>query len=363
MSTYLVLGGTGKVGRRVVDRLRTAGHVARAASRHGEWPLDVLRADTWGPALVDVEGVLLVGPGSTTDYVPLMGEFVQRAHGAGVKRVVLLSARGAEFHPGGIVARAERAVAAGPLPWTILRATWFAQNFTEGFFAPQGDVISAPTGDGREPFVDVDDLAAVAAVALRSDRFAGETLGVSGPGALTFAQAAAALSGPAGRELTFVAADPHDYARSLVEGGFSAQYVAWRMAMLDAIRAGRDAHLSDGVSRVLGRPATPFGDFAARDGHLIGRAPQLLTPPTRGTRASGVARGDDAPGAARGPADPGRPGSARGTRGSHEAGSVRLNSRHLSGEESRLRLDRTASVAHTGEAMVAACAGMAGRGT
>jgi uncharacterized protein YbjT (DUF2867 family) len=268
MSTFLILGGTGKVGRRLTTLLRDAGHDARVASRGaaGDVRFDWHAPDTWDAALAGADGVFVVGPGSATDWSPLLDAFLARAAAAGVRHAVLLSARGVEFLPGGAVARAEAALQAGPLAWTILRPSHFAQNFTEAMFVPGDDgVVSAPVGDGAQPFVDVADVAAVAAAALTGRRHDGEVLELSGPEALRFDEAVAVLAGHAGRPLRFVAEDPADHAQRLRAAGTPEGYVVWRMAMLDGIRRGADAYVSDGVARALGRPATPFATWAARE--------------------------------------------------------------------------------------------------
>src|SRR3954452_2457635 len=266
MDTHLIIGGTGKVGRRGRDTLRHAGRPVRVATRKGgDVRFDWYDRATYAPALGGVEAVYLTGPGSSTDYSPLLSDFLAEADRAGVRRVVLLSARAAIFQPEGIVARAERAVRDSPVSWTILRPSWFAQNFTEGIFIPRDDTITAPVGDGREPFIHVADIAAVAAVTLTGDQYAGETIDLSGPEATTFAEAVAVVAAHAGRNLRFVAADPGDFAREMAAAGITDLYVAWRVAMLEGTRDGRDAFLSDGVERVLGRPPTAFAAWAARE--------------------------------------------------------------------------------------------------
>jgi uncharacterized protein YbjT (DUF2867 family) len=233
MNTYLVIGGTGKTGRRVVDRLH--GHDVRVASRATGFDWAEARYDLEG-----VDGVFLTVPGQD----PRNPERVSKLLDGFSGRAVLLSARAVEFHPDGALAAVEDAVAGH----TILRPSWFVQNFTEGFLQPRDGIVTAPTGDGLEPFVDLDDVAEVAVAALTRPGHAG-IIELSGPEAITFAEAAARVGG------RFVPADPATYATSL---DLPAEYVAWRMAMFDAIREGRDARVSRGVEDVLGRPAKAF---------------------------------------------------------------------------------------------------------
>jgi uncharacterized protein YbjT (DUF2867 family) len=255
MTNFLLLGGTGRVGRRLAAVLREQGHDVRVASRGdaGDVRFDWNDAATWPGALDGVTGVFVVGPGSATDWSPKLSAFLEAAAGAGVRHAVLLSARGVEFHPGGAVARAERALQHGPLAWTILRPSHFAQNFTEAMFVPDADgEVRAPVGAGRHPFVDVQDLAEVAAAALTTRDHDGKVIAISGPEAVAFADAAAVVGG------TYVAQSRADHLAALRAVGTPAGYITWRMAMLDGIARGDDAYLSHGVRETLGRAATPL---------------------------------------------------------------------------------------------------------
>jgi uncharacterized protein YbjT (DUF2867 family) len=261
MSTYLIVGATGKTGGRVASLL-SGEHQVRAASRHGEVHFDWAVTSTFAPALEGVDGLFLTVPGQAPEGAARVGELLELATRSGAKRVVLLSARAAEFHPTGALAAIEQVVRQGPIAHTILRPSWFAQNFTEGFLAPdEHGNVSAPTGVGREPFIDLEDVARVAVAALTTDAVNG-TIGLSGSEALSFGEAVDVLGHATGRTLHFDPADPTQYRSALAEQ-LPEEYVAWRMAMFDAIRDGRDAYLSSGVEDVLGRPARSFSRWAA----------------------------------------------------------------------------------------------------
>ncbi|GAA4661292.1 NAD(P)H-binding protein [Amycolatopsis dongchuanensis] len=265
MGTFLILGGTGKVGRRVTRVLQRGGHGARPASRSAALRFDWRVPETWATAVQDIDGLFVVGPGSATDWSSLLTSFLDVASAAGVRHAVLLSARGVEFLPDGNVARAEEALRAGPVPWTILRPTHFAQNFTEAMFTPVEGRVVAPVGDGAEPFVDIEDIAVVAAHVLTHGVAAGDTVDLSGPAAITFARAAQILSEVTGRPITFRDEPDDDHIAALRAAGTPEEYIRWRLAMLTGIRRGADAYLSDGVSRLLGRPATGFSTWARRE--------------------------------------------------------------------------------------------------
>jgi uncharacterized protein YbjT (DUF2867 family) len=265
MATFLILGGTGKVGRRLGHSLTRAGHLPRLASRHAAVRFDWQDSATWPDALARTDGLFIVGPGSAVDWSPSLTRLLAAAQSAGEKRTVLLSARGVEFLPGGAVATAEQALREGPLPWTILRPTHFSQNFTEAMFAPRDGVITAPVGPGTEPFVDVRDIADVAAAVLASGAYDGATLDLSGPEAVSFPDAAAVLATASGTPVRFTDETDRDHVAGLRAAGTPEGYIRWRMAMLGGIRRGEDAYLSDGVQRVLDRQPTGFREWAQRE--------------------------------------------------------------------------------------------------
>jgi uncharacterized protein YbjT (DUF2867 family) len=265
MATFLILGGTGKTGRRIGQALTSAGHVARLASRHSAVRFDWHDESTWPAALRGADGLFIVGPGSATDWSPLLTDLLAAAAANGVARAVLLSARAVEFLPDGAVARAEQALRAGPLPWTILRPAHFAQNFTEAMFAPIDGRILAPAGTGAEPFIDVQDIAEVAAAVLAGGTFDGMTLELSGPEAVSFADAAAVLAAVSRTPVRFTDESDEDHIGRLRASGTPEGYIRWRMAMLGAIKRGEDAYLSDGVQQVLHRPPASFRAWARRE--------------------------------------------------------------------------------------------------
>lgn len=276
MSLFLVLGGTGKTGRRLAHALVADGHVARTAARSpgpSSAAMEAVRFDwddpsTHDAALVGAEAVYIVPPAMREDHPPLIAALAGRAAGAGARRLVLLSARGVDHGPDNPLRQAEAAASSAGLPLTVVRPTWFMQNFTESFFADgvaRGQVV-APTGDGAEPFIDAADIAAVAAAAL-TGRAAAGAYDLSGPQALTFSEAAAILSGRTGRPVVHVDLPVDQWVTGAVANGIPAPYADTLGHLFGLIRDGSDAAVSDGVQRALGRPATTFADWAAREVH------------------------------------------------------------------------------------------------
>jgi len=257
----LVLGGTGKTGRRIAASLEEKAVPVRIGSRSAYPPFDWQHERGWDACLRDVEAVYinyapdLAVPGATD----AIQAFVERAGCHGIKRLVLLSGRGESE-----AQACERIVQQSGLDWTIVRASWFNQNFSEGAFADMviAGRLTLPAGETPEPFVDVDDIAEVAVAALTQPGHAGEVYEVTGPRLMTFADIAADLSRVTGREIGYVPI-PHDaFVDGIRESG-APQEVAWLLDYLfSTVLDGRNAHLTDGVQRALRRPPKDFADFA-----------------------------------------------------------------------------------------------------
>ncbi|WP_238012264.1 NAD(P)H-binding protein [Dactylosporangium sp. AC04546] len=266
MTALLVVGATGKTGRQVVARLRARGLAVRAASRTGEQRFDWADERTWAAALDGVAGAYVAAP----DDAAAVPAFLARAADRGVERLVLLSARGidvpgyfgdaeAEGH-----LRNEAALRATGARWTILRPGWFAQNFSEGLFLDpvrRGELRLA-AGEGAAAFVDTGDIADVAVAALTGDGHAGEVYDLSGPRALTIAEALAEIERASGHAARYVAVPSEQYVDDLAGQGWSHADAHLWAAALTPIATGREAAVADGVRRALGREATDFADYA-----------------------------------------------------------------------------------------------------
>ncbi|MER6770694.1 NAD(P)H-binding protein [Streptomyces bacillaris] len=266
-SPVLVLGGTGKTGRRVVARLRDLGVEVRAASRSGETRFDWEYPDTWAPALKGAAAVYIVPLDTEPSPTPA---FVEQAVAAGVRRMVLLSARGVDV-PGyfgspllddGPHLRGEQAVRASGLAWTILRPGWFAQNFSEGVFLEgvRDGELALPVGDGRAAYIDVDDIAAVAVAALTEDGHDGEVYELSGPRALSVPEVLDEIAKASGRRAAYAPLEEAAFRDALVVRGMTEVEADLWTAALDPIRTSREAPLKDGVHRALGRPPRDVSD-------------------------------------------------------------------------------------------------------
>ncbi|MBO2465545.1 NAD(P)H-binding protein [Actinomadura violacea] len=269
MENTLILGATGKTGRRVVRRMRAAGHFVRTASRTGsDVTFDLGDPATWPAALDGATAIYLLEPvlQPVPDRAARMPKFVTEAVGAGVQRLVLLSAHGVgdapDDHP---LKSAELAVRESGVGWTILRPGWFAQNFSESFWKPWvlSGTVAVPTGDGRTPFVDAEDIAEVAMAALTDDRHRDQMYQLTGPRAISFAEAAELIGKAAGRTVRHVDVTTEAFIERLVSNGVHADAARLLAGLLAAISDDGEAAVSDGVERALGRPARPFEDYVA----------------------------------------------------------------------------------------------------
>jgi uncharacterized protein YbjT (DUF2867 family) len=261
--TTLVLGGTGKTGRRVAQQLTALGYPVRAGSRSGRPRFDWQDRATWGPALDGVTAVYvsyypdLAAPGA----VQAVGSFAELAVGRQVRRLVLLAGRGepeAEL--------AEQAVRDSGAELTILRSAWFAQNFSEDYLL--GPVLAGevalPAGDTPEPFVDAGDIADVAVAALTRNGHAGQVYELTGPRLLTFAEAVGEIGMATGRPIRYQPVPVDEYAAVAAGQGAPAEAVELLSYLFSEVLDGRNAWIGDGVRRALGREPRDFTGYARR---------------------------------------------------------------------------------------------------
>jgi len=215
---------------------------------------------TWPGVLNGVQNVFisyapdLAVPGASQ----AVAEFTAQAAAQGVARVVLLSGRGEPE-----AEAAERLVQDGPLPWTILRCSWFAQNFSEDFLLDPilAGEVALPVDGATEPFLDCDDIAEVATEALLDDRHAGQVYELTGPRLLTFGDAIGEIARAAERPIRFTTIPPEEFAAGLAAAGLSRDEVSLVSYLFATVLDGRNSSVRNGVERALGRPPRDFADY------------------------------------------------------------------------------------------------------
>ncbi len=267
-----VIGATGKVGRRVATRLAQQGVSVRAASRRPEGPAEGIRGvrfdwtdpSTWRDVAEGADAIFVVGPIAQPDPGRTLGDFLAVSD---APSVVLLSSLATEPGDGSPNGAMEEAVVESGKRWTILRASWFMQNFSENpaftRMLAERDEIPAAVGDVAISFVDTGDIADMAIAVLTDPRWEGRAYGVTGPEALTLTDAAEHLSRGLDRRITYENRSPREAAEVITATGVPEPVVAV-LGFVDSVtRTGAFAPVSDDVRAVLGRPPATFADYAA----------------------------------------------------------------------------------------------------
>lgn len=256
----LILGGSGKTGRRVAERLMAKGSDVRLASRSTVPAFDWTDPSGWAAALDGVDAAYvsyqpdLAVPGA----VEAIGTLCRLAMEKGVKHLVLLSGRGEDE-----ALAAEEVLKLSGVGYTIISASWFFQNFSEAFLLEgiQAGELVLPVGDVREPFIDADDIADVAVAALTEPGHAGKTYAVTGPRLMTFGEAVAEIAQQTGRDIRFTTVDIGDYVAMLEEAQLPADYIWLIRYLFTSVLDGRNESTTDGVAQALGRPPRNFAEY------------------------------------------------------------------------------------------------------
>lgn len=257
---YLVIGATGKTGARVHSKLTSLGFNVKGASRQGEVHFDWRAPETWSAALVGVEVIYLTYyPDLAIPEAPDdIAKFCALARIKGVKHITLLSGRG---EPAAQVC--EDIVKTSGLSWTIVRASWFNQNFSEGMFHDfiQAGSIALPVGEVTEPFIDVDDICDVVVASLLDVNHNGKLYEVTGPELLSFAQLAEIFTEVLKRPVEFAQIPQQAFVQSMESHGVDPKAIDMLTYLFTEVLDGRNEYTVDGVQQALGRPAKSFKTF------------------------------------------------------------------------------------------------------
>lgn len=221
----------------------------RAASRSSATRFDWMDRGSWAAALRGVSAVYLVAP----DFDSPIAELIEQAKAAGVRRAVLLSIPGVD---GGLGDTG--------LEWTVLQPRWFFQNFSEDFLrdAVLRGELRLPAGDGRDAFIDAEDIAEVAVAALTEDGHSGRQYELSGPRLMTFADTAEELSKATGRDIRYVPLTRDTYVDEQRAYGVSEEWVQLSADLYESIGSGDLDSITTDVRRALGRFPRDFSEYA-----------------------------------------------------------------------------------------------------
>jgi uncharacterized protein YbjT (DUF2867 family) len=256
----LVTGATGKVGTRVIARLRALGQTVRGVSRHSSPPFDWTLPETWGTALEGVSAVYLAfSPDlAMSGAENVVSAFIAAAKRAGVEHIVLLSGRGERG-----AQRCEQLVQRSGLRWHVVRCSWFFQNFTEGLLrdAIQTGVFALPAGSVKDPLVDAEDIADVVVAALTGG-LPDTVFEVTGPHLMTFFEVAQHLSHALQRPVSYVPMDAGQF-RAALAASQGHEVAALLTAICEEVFQGHNQWLGDGVQRATGKMPRDFVGFCS----------------------------------------------------------------------------------------------------
>lgn len=266
---YLVLGSSGLVGRHVVQALMAGGCDVACATRHPcgahDVHLDLLEPASFAAALRGASRVLLVSPPGDDQAHVHAQPFVDAARRAGVQRIVVLSALGAQLRPQSSLRGVELLVEQSGLAWTHVRPNFFMQTLARPPIAAEiaaHRTLSLPLASARIAYVDARDVVAVLHRALVDDRLAGECINVNGPHALTHEAIAQEISAAIGTRVRYLPLEEAAARERMLARGFEAQQVERALAFYGLIRQGFWSAVDAGTASLLGRPLRTWGDFA-----------------------------------------------------------------------------------------------------
>lgn len=269
MSTFLVVGANGSVASEVARLLAAQGHsvrkgTSRAATEAGQVHLNLLTGSGLTEALSGVDGVFLFAPPGHVNQDELLIPVIDAAKAQGVRKLVLMSAMGANADPSAPLRKAELHLEASGLAWNIIRPNWFMQNFNTFWLhgIQTQNQILLPLGQAKGSFIDTRDIAAVAATLLGTDAHANRDFDLTGPEALDHDQVAAILSKETGRQIGYQDITPEAMQAGLLGAGLPAPYVGFMLLILSYFKAGYAERVTDSVSQVTGQAPRSVAQYA-----------------------------------------------------------------------------------------------------
>ena len=260
----LVLGGTGKTGRRVIDRLEKLSIPVRIGSRGIAPFFDWYNEETWEATLVGIEKVYITFQPdlSVPHAAKMIQSFVHKAKSSGVQKLVLLSGRGGEKE----AEQSENSVMESGLDWTIVRASWFMQNFSENFLLDSvlaGELV-LPKVNVEEPFIDADDIADVVVEALMDETHSQKIYSLTGPALISFQKATSLIVDAINKEIQFSEISMKDYTNMLKSYELSEEFISLIQYLFLETLDGRNEFITHDVEAVLKRKPTSFKDYVIK---------------------------------------------------------------------------------------------------
>ena len=260
----LVIGGTGKTGKRIVKLLNNLGHQVRVGSRKGTPAFDWHHPEGWSAAVEGIEAIYisyqpdLAVPGAL-EAIEALVKVAKKSH---VKKLVLLSGKGERE-----AQLCEQLVIHSGLDYAIVRANWFNQNFSENFLV-EGILkghVALPFAEAKIPFVDANDIAEVAVSALTEDQHNGKIYELTGPEGLTFEEAVSLISKASGREIQFTGISVKAYVAAMRQQNVPEDFI-WLIEYLFTEVLGNpdNSEITNDIEKVLGRKPIGFKEYVEK---------------------------------------------------------------------------------------------------
>jgi uncharacterized protein YbjT (DUF2867 family) len=260
-NNILVLGGTGKTGRRVVERLRTLTLPVTIGSRKAQPSFDWENAGNWADVLKDINKVYITFQPDLAipSALQAITKLVETAKISGVEQLVLLSGRGEKE-----AQVCENIVINSGINWTVIRASWFMQNFSENFLLDSilSNEVILPTIKALEPFVDADDIADVVVATLTEDKHAHKIYELTGPELLPFELATSIIAKKLKRDISYTEISMDAYVAAIKSYQLPDDFILLMQYLFTEVLDGRNESLSNDIENILGRRPTSFDAYA-----------------------------------------------------------------------------------------------------
>jgi len=296
----LITGATGNVGQEVVKELRRRGQQVVAAVRDerdaGRSPADVDkvtfdfgRPETFAPALAGVEKLFLMRPPQIADVERYLHPAIDAAQTAGVQQIVFLSLMG--VNPRVPHYKVEQKILAAGIPYTFLRPSFYMQNL-DTFYGDDirlRDELFIPAGRAKTSFIDVQDIGAVAGLALTEAGHANRAYTLTGSEALDYYQVADIFTQVQGRRIAYLRPTPAEYAARQRALGVPAEFIAVMRSLYWTVRLGIGAKVTPELGELLGRPPGTMAQYARDFAHRFAAASaaeRAAAKPAPGARAT-----------------------------------------------------------------------------
>lgn len=259
----LVLGSTGKTGRRVAERLQNLQIPIRLGSRKGQPSFDWDEPSNWQDVLTGIESVYITFQPdlAVPQAIEKIKLFAEIAKASDVKKLVLLSGRGEKK-----AQASEQIIIQSGLEWTIIRASWFMQNFSENFLLESilNNEVVLPTINSLEPFVDADDIADVAVITLTDKKHSHKIYEITGSELLSFESATSLIARELNREIAYTEISIDEYVATLKSYQLPDDFIWLIQYLFTEVLDGRNESLSNDIDKILGRKPTTFKEYVSK---------------------------------------------------------------------------------------------------